>query len=330
VRREITADRGDEGLRLDLVLRRHLTDVRSATRTRVQAWIEQGLVTVNGTPVRRVSSRTALGDRVAVALPEEAPRPPMAAEDVRLDVLYEDECLLAVNKPAGLVVHPTYKHTDATLMNALLWHAKQWPEPQRPSLVSRLDKLTSGIIIVAKTAVAHARLQQALAPDSAAGRRAGSAEKDYLAVVYGRVTEARGSIDLRLSTDKNDRRRVVASTTIGAESLTRFERLGRVAAKRAGLSLLRCRLVTGRTHQIRVHLSGRGWPIVGDPAYGEPRWSAIEDPALAATVRAFPRQALHAWRVAFTHPVTRERVAIEAPIPSDIAALMDAAGLPTP
>jgi 23S rRNA pseudouridine1911/1915/1917 synthase len=292
----------------------------------VQAWIEQGLVTVNGRPVRRVSSRTALGDLVAVALPDEAPRAAMAAEDVRLDVLYEDDCLLAVNKPAGIVVHPTYKHAASTLMNALLWHARQWPDPQRPSLVSRLDKLTSGIIICAKTADSHARLQQALAPDSAKGRAA-SAEKDYLAVVYGRVTEARGEIDLRLSTDKTDRRRVVASTTTGAESLTRFERLGRVAAPRAGLSLLRCRLVTGRTHQIRVHLSARGWPIVGDPAYGEPRWSEIADPSLAATLRAFPRQALHAWRVAFTHPFRRERIAIEAPIPSDIGTLMETTGL---
>ena len=109
-------------------------------------------------------------------------------------------------------------------------------------------------------------------------------EKDYLAVVYGRVNVARGEIDLRLGRDRGDRRRVVASTTVGAKSLTRFERLARVAAPRVGLSLLRCRLVTGRTHQIRVHLAARGWPLVGDPTYGEPRASAILDPALAAVV----------------------------------------------
>ncbi len=325
----MTADRGDEGLRLDLVLRRHLTDLHRATRTRVQAWIEQGLVTVNGTPVRRVSSRAALGDIVSVVLPDEAPRAAMAAEDVRLDVLYEDDHLLAINKPAGLVVHPTYKHVAGTLMNALLFHAKAWPSPQRPSLVSRLDKLTSGITVVARTAAVHAALQRSMTVSPASARDVGerSCDKDYLAVVYGRVNVARGDIDLRLGTDPRDRRRVVASETSGAESLTRFERLARVAAPRAGLSLLRCRLATGRTHQIRVHLAARGWPIVGDPTYGEPRWTRVNDPLLAATLRAFPRQALHAWRVAFTHPVTRARVTIEAPVPLDIEDLLTAAGL---
>lgn len=317
--RVLTADRGDAGLRIDLVLRRHLTDLHRATRTRVQSWIEQGLVTVNGAPVRRVSTRAALGDVLAVMLPDETPRPPMAAEDVRLSVLYEDDSLLAIDKPAGVVVHPTYKHTAGTLMNALLFHARAWPAAQRPSLVSRLDKLTSGIILVAKTAAAHAALQKAMLPSRS--------EKDYLAVVYGRVNVARGDIDLRLATDQSDRRKVVASATTGAESLTRFERLSRVPAPRAGLSLLRCRLATGRTHQIRVHLAARGWPIVGDQAYGEPRWSTVDDPRLAATLRAFPRQALHAWRVAFSHPTTRARVIIEAPIPRDLQDLLDAAGL---
>ena len=271
--RILTADRGDDGLRLDLVLRRHLQDLRSATRTRVQAWIEAGLVTVNGVTVRRVSSRAALGDSVSILLPEESPRAVMAAEDVAVDVLYEDDELLAVNKPAGLVVHPTYKHTTATLMNALLWRARAWPAPRRPSLVSRLDKLTSGLVVVAKTATAHAALQRAMA--------ANDAEKDYLAIVYGRVNVARGDIDLRLGRDRDDRRKVVASVTVGAESLTRFERLARVAAPRAGLSLLRCRLATGRTHQIRVHLAARGWPLVG---IGVRRAALVRDRRSAARV----------------------------------------------
>lgn len=320
--RVVTTDRGDEGLRLDLVLRRHLTDLHRATRTRVQAWIEQGLVTVNGAPVRRVSTRAALGDLVSVELPDEAPRAVMSAEDVRLDVLYEDDQLLAINKPAGLVVHPTYKHTVGTLMNALLFHARAWPSPQRPSLVSRLDKMTSGIIVVAKDAELHAALQRSMNP--------GRSEKDYIAVVYGKVNVARGDIDLRIDHDRSDRRRMVASGTLGAESLTRFERLAKVAAPKAGLSLLRCRLATGRTHQIRVHLAARGWPIVGDPVYGEPRWTRVADPLLSATLRAFPRQALHSWRVAFTHPVTRARVDIEAPVPQDIADLLKMAGLAFP
>jgi 23S rRNA pseudouridine1911/1915/1917 synthase len=317
--RVLTADRGDDGLRLDLVLRRHLTDLRTASRTRVQSWIESGLVTINGAPVRRVSTRTALGDVVSMTLPEERPRGAVAAEDGDLAVLFEDDHLVAIDKPAGVVVHPTYKHAANTLLNALLGYARCWPAAQRPSLVSRLDKLTSGIVVVAKHAAAHAALQRAM--------RMNDSAKDYLAVVYGRVNVARGEIDLRLSKDRGDRRRVAASATVGAESLTRFERLARVAAPRAGLSLLRCRLGTGRTHQIRVHLAARGWPLVGDPAYGEPRWSQIDDPPLAAALRAFPRQALHAWRVAFTHPVTRERLTIEAPVPADMRELMDIAGL---
>jgi 23S rRNA pseudouridine1911/1915/1917 synthase len=152
-------------------------------------------------------------------------------------------------------------------------------------------------------------------------------EKAYLAVVYGRVNRARGEIDLRLGTDRGDRRRIVASADVGAPSLTRFERLARVPAPRVGLSLLRCRLVTGRTHQIRVHLAARGWPLVGDPVYGEPHWSRILDPTLAATLQAFPRQALHAWRVILTHPITHERLLLEAPLPCDFDGLLAASGL---
>jgi 23S rRNA pseudouridine1911/1915/1917 synthase len=245
----------------------------------------------------------------------------MTAEDVRLDVLYEDDHLVALDKPAGLVAHPTYWNMKGTLMNALLWYARGWPATQRPSLVGRLDKLTSGIVIVAKTARMHAALQRALT--------AGRGEKDYLAVVYGRVNVARGTIDLRLGRDRHDRRRIVASAEVGAPSRTHFERLARVAAPRAGLSLLRCRLVTGRTHQIRVHLAARGWPLVGDPTYGKARWPQVVDPALAAALRAFPRQALHAWRVALTHPITGEGLILEARVPRDLDALLMRSGLST-
>jgi 23S rRNA pseudouridine1911/1915/1917 synthase len=317
--RVVTADRGDAGRRLDLVLRRHLTDVAMATRTRIQAWIENGQVAVNGTPVRRVAARAALGDVMTLSLPAVAGRRAMAPENVTLDLLYEDDYLLVVNKPAGLVVHPGYRNTEGTLMNALLWHARRWPEGQRPSLVGRLDKLTSGIVVVAKSAGLHAALQRAMASSQS--------EKDYLAVVYGRVKSIRGEIDLRVAVDRGDRRRLVASETTGAASVTRFERLGRVAAPRVGLSLLRCRLSTGRRHQIRVHLAARGWPLVGDPTYGEPRWSAIVEPTLATALRAFSRQALHAWRIAVTHPITGDRLVVEAAVPGDFEALLSAAKL---
>ena len=244
----------------------------------------------------------------------------MLAEDVAIDVLYEDDHLLALNKPAGVVVHPTHAYLAGTLMNALLWHARAWPAGHRPSLVGRLDKLTSGIVLVARTAAVHAALQRAMASRGA--------EKDYLALVYGRVEPDRGDIGLHLARDRSDRRRVVASGTSGAPSLTRFERVASVPAPGAGLALLRCRLATGRTHQIRVHLAARGWPIVGDPVYGEPRWSAIADPVLAGVLASFPRQALHAWRLAITHPVTGARLAIEAAPPADLVYLLAAAGFP--
>lgn len=321
--RLVTADRGDAGRRLDLVLRRHLADVDDATRTRVQTWIENGLVTVNGSTIRRVAARAAFGDRIAVELSERRPRRAMAAEDARLDVLYEDDFLLAVNKPAGVVVHPAFTNPTGTLMNALLGRARAWPVQQRPSIVGRLDKLTSGVVIVARSAQAHAKLQRALSSTPASTH----CEKEYLAVVYGRVKVRRGEIDLRLGHDRTDRRRIVASTTAGAASLTRFERIAQVAAPRIGLSLLRCRLVTGRRHQIRVHLAARGWPIVGDPVYGDAGWSKVADVELAATLRAFPRQALHGWRVSFIHPETRGRLVIEAPLPRDFEDLLVATGL---
>jgi 23S rRNA pseudouridine1911/1915/1917 synthase len=316
--RTLTADRGDAGLRLDLVLRRHLTDVRTATRTRVQGWIEAGLVTVNGRPVRRVAARAALGDVVAVALPD-VPRPVMAAEAVGLDVVHEDGHLLIVNKPAGMVVHPAHRQPAGTLMNALLWHARDWPVPERPSLASRIDKLTSGLVVVARTAAIHTALQRTLASTDTS--------KEYLSLVYGRVNTPRGAIDLRLRRDPFDRRRVVASPDLGAPSLTRFERLARVPAPRVGLTLLRCRLLTGRTHQIRVHLAARGWPIVGDPVYGSPRWRDLEDESLGALLRDFPRQALHAWRLEFVHPATGRPLRVESPVPDDLQALFAAAGL---
>jgi len=319
--RHITADRGDARRRIDLVLRRHLTDLAAATRTQVQAWIADGRVRVNGRTVRRVAARAALGDALTIEVPERAlpARAAMAAEPRELRVLYEDAGLLAVDKPAGMVVHPAYRNVTGTLMNALLWRARNWPAGQRPSIVGRLDKLTSGVVVVAKTRAMHAALQRAVA--------APAAEKEYLALIYGRAA-ARGVIDLRLARDRSDRRRMTASAADGVASLTRYERLAYAAMPR-GVSLLRCRIVTGRTHQIRAHLAARGWPIVGDRVYGGAEWTRIADPALAAALRDFPRLALHARRVSFTHPATARRLTIDAPVPSDLEALLANCGLST-
>jgi len=195
-----------------------------------------------------------------------------------LEILFEDEWLLAVDKPAGVVVHPTYKNVAGTLLDDL---RARLPAATL-SVVSRLDRLTSGIVVLAKSPAVHAALQE----------RWPGAEKDYLAVVDGRVEPERGDIDEPLGTDPSDRRRRVVRED-GAPSLTRFERLA--YDEHVDRSVLRCRLVTGRRHQIRVHLATRGWPIAGDAVYGRPQ-------------PEFPRHALHAWRLAFDHPVSGARI----------------------
>jgi 23S rRNA pseudouridine1911/1915/1917 synthase len=314
-RRTLATDRGDNGRRIDLVLRRHLRDLPAASRTRLQEWIAEGRVFIGGIPVRRPAARVGAGDEVAVDVPTDSAPRAMTPEAMPLDVLYEDDHLLAIDKPAGVVVHPGYGHGEGTLMHALLWRAQSWDVSQRPSLVSRLDKLTSGVLVIAKEARIHAALQ-------AAHRHS---RKDYLAVVHGRVNTARGTIALRLARDSQDRRRMTAGS--GANSITEFERLARTPAPAAAVSLLRCRLVTGRMHQIRAHLAARGWPIVGDPTYGRRDWSGPPSTPLDAAVRAFSRQALHAWRIALPHPVSGRHLEIEAPLPADIHDLLSATGL---
>jgi 23S rRNA pseudouridine1911/1915/1917 synthase len=226
----------------------------------------------------------------------------MNASQAGLEVLYEDDVLLAVNKPAGLVVHPTYKNAEGTLLDAL----RARSPAERFFLAGRLDRMTSGVVIAVKSQDAYVSIQRAW-PD---------ADKDYLAVVHGRVEPVCGDIDLRLGPDPDDRRRRMASEASGAASLTRFERLAYSDLPPDGLSLLRCRLVTGRRHQIRVHLAARGWPIVGDTVYGRP------------DVPLFPRQALHAWRVALRHPHSGQPLRIDAPLPADLGDFLTAAVLP--
>jgi len=318
----VIADRGDAGCRLDLVLVRRLTGLRGATRTRLQRWIEEGHVELNGRPARRPAIRTSLGDCIRVAVPSDAVRRPRgsrlgataAASD--LDVLFEDEHVLAVNKPAGLVVHPAYKHPDDTLMDQLQSRSRAWHADTRPSILGRLDKLTSGVVLVAKSRSVHAALQQTLAESSSG--------KFYLAIVSGPVKAARGTIDLPLARDAGDRRRVVVAAS-GRQSVTHFERLGRTPHCDRSVALLRCRLMTGRMHQLRVHLAARGWPIVGDPVYGQPV-APMDDAALAEMLRAFTRQALHAQRVVFVHPVTQALITIDAPVPADMQQIIDYCG----
>jgi 23S rRNA pseudouridine1911/1915/1917 synthase len=313
--RTFRADRGDDRERIDRVLQRHLADRPDVTRSRIQGWIGEGLVRVNGAPAAKPSSRLMTGDVVEVELPPLPERRAVTAQEMPLSVLFEDEHLLAIDKPSGLVVHPTIGHREGTLINALLWHARDWGEGQRPGLVNRLDRGTSGVLLVAKTPAVHGALARSL--------RRRNAEKEYLAVVYGATPFEQGRIERKILRDPADHKRMTTSKTEGRDSVTLYERM----AEASGLTLLRCRLLTGRTHQIRVHLQSQGWPIVGDPVYGEPRWKGIVEPGLAALCRDFPRQALHAFRLSFVHPATGAPLEITAPVPADLEALLAAAGL---
>lgn len=286
------ADRGDARLRLDQILARRVTAVTHMSRSVAQKWIEAGLVTVDGRVARRSSDRVREHAVIHVVLPPEATlRSVPEPEPRQLDVLYEDDALVAVNKPAGVVVHPSYKQLSGTLLNAVLWHVRTRADA-KPGILTRLDKDTSGVVVVAAGSGVHAALQR----DAAAGR----IRKEYLAVVHGAPQPATGVIRDPLGRDPDDRRRVIV-TPGGAPSETRYEVLGAVDVD---LSLVRCELVTGRTHQIRVHLSARGWPILGDRLYG-------------GDTGRMSRQALHAWRITLPHPATRDSLVIEAPLPAD-------------
>jgi len=233
-------------------------------------------------------------------MPEDAPgfqsrRPPPEPERLDLTILYEDESLIALDKAPGMVVHPTYRNWSGTLLNGVLWHLRG-RAGATPHIITRLDKDTSGVVLMALTPDIHAQVQR----EAEAGR----VRKEYLAVVRGTPAPPRGSITLPLGRSLEDRRRVVV-TPAGQDSHTEYE----VLSSSNGHSLVRCELRTGRTHQIRVHLATQGWPIAGDRVYGEP------DGAVG-------RQALHAWRVALTHPLTRKPLEIEAAVPPDLQQLL--------
>jgi 23S rRNA pseudouridine1911/1915/1917 synthase len=287
-----TADRGDSRLRLDQVIVRRITQVSGMSRALAQRWIAEGLVSVNRTRAARASIHVREGASVEVTLPDrshlrEKPRP----EPLPLDIVHEDSALLAVNKPAGMVVHPSFRNPSGTLLNGVLWHLRDRKDV-RPGLVSRLDKDTSGVVLIALSPGVHARLQR--------DARAGRVIKEYLAIVVGTPDPPEGRILLPLRRDPADRRRMIADSS-GAPSETRYS----VVRTAMAYSLVRCELVTGRTHQIRVHLASNGWPIVGDRRYGSPH-------------PFIQRQALHAWRITFPHPESRQLLRIETRPPDDI------------
>lgn len=314
--RLIALDRGDDGVRIDRVLWRHLRNEKGTSRNRIQRWIDAGDVLINGRPPSRPAWRVRSGDELQVRVSRIPSRAQPQAEEIPLDVLYEDEDLMVVNKPPGLVVHPSYRNTTGTLLNGLLARARDWPEQSSPTLVGRLDKFTSGAILVAKRRRIHAALQRAAA--------ANRIDKDYFAIVRGRPTPARGTIDLALDRDPWDRRRVTVTDRGGQPSITKYERLWTTA----GYSAIKCRLITGRMHQIRVHLAAKGWPIVGDAVYSSIGLKTMtRGSAKPADTIGFPRQALHAWQLRLRHPRTGHPLAVEAPLPRDMRALADELGL---
>jgi len=302
----VTVEDAEAGERLDRVLAARLA---AYSRTRLKHLVESGQVMLEGATITDPSLRVKPGQSFIVAIPppvDDRPTPQAMA----LAIVYEDEQVLVLDKPAGLVVHPAPGNLDRTLVNALLAHCGDSLAGiggvKRPGIVHRLDKDTSGLLVIAKTDLAH----QKLSADFAARRLT----RAYLAVVRGVPNPGAGEIEARIGRSKTDRKKMAVLATGGKAALTRYRTLRRFGAAAA---LLECRLATGRTHQIRVHLAAKGHPLIGDPVYGRGRASSLPPAA-----RDFGRQALHAERLGFTHPTRGEYLEFSTPLPSDMAALI--------
>jgi 23S rRNA pseudouridine1911/1915/1917 synthase len=301
-----TVDPAAAGNRLD----RYVAARLDLPRNRVQHWIRDGRVRINGAPAKP-SQEVAAGDTVDCE-PEEPREERVVAEAGDLDILYADPELVVLAKPAGLTVHPGAGRPSGTLAHRLLAH---YPEmagvggPGRPGIVHRLDRDTSGVMVVARTARAYDRLSRDFA--------ARNVSKRYLAIAYGTPRPPVGSITEPIGRHPS-RRKEMTVRPDGRPASTGYE----ILATGAGIALLALDLKTGRTHQIRVHLKSIGHPLVGDPVYGEARWKALPRP-LQERLRSFPRPALHAFRLAFRHPTTGEPLAFEAPVPADLKELWE-------
>ena len=317
----IELPRAAAGLRLDQALAAALPQY---SRARLQRWIREGAVRLAGTAgpmgsasMARARDRVRGGERLEVRA-EFPASDRVEAEPLPLRIVYEDEALLVLDKPAGLVVHPGAGNRSHTLQNALLAHDERLARVPRAGLVHRLDKDTSGLLIVARTPESHTRLVAALA--------AREITREYLALVWGRPV-AGGHIEQPIGRDPAMRTRMAVSRA-GRAAMTHY----RIAERFAAHTLLQVRLETGRTHQIRVHLAHIGLPVVGDPVYGGRR-RQLPSGALNDTLQACRRQALHAARLSLAHPFTGRQQAFEAPVPADLAELLGAlraAGAPAP
>jgi 23S rRNA pseudouridine1911/1915/1917 synthase len=311
-RRVFAVTAADAGVRLDRFLQARAADL---SRTRLQALIAAGRVLVDGRP-RKASHRIRGGEAVSVEVPPPAPLA-LVPEPIPLDIVYEDDAVLVVNKPTGLVVHPGAGHATGTLVHALLWHCGSSLSGiggvRRPGIVHRLDRGTSGLLAVAKSDAAHTGLTRQL--------KARSVERRYLCLVHGSVREPEGVIETPIGRDPGNRLKMaVRPPGAGRLALTRYRVLERFRDP-APLTLLAVDLGTGRTHQIRVHLAHLGFPVVGDRTYRR-RPAGLLDATLAARVTALGGLALHAQRLGFTHPETGARLRFEASLPPPFEALV--------
>jgi len=293
-----------DGLRLD----RALADLfPSHSRNFLGRLIEEGHVSVDGRVAAKVSQHVGEGHEVTVELPPPAPTE-IISQEIPLTILHEDANLVVIDKPAGLVVHPSAGHADGTLVNALVFHVKDLSGvggELRPGIVHRLDKDTSGVMVIAKNDATHRALTAAWNTDAV--------RKEYIAVVYGTPANAKGTIDAPIGRDPRDRKRM-AVVSGGRNAITDYEVIERLRYA----SLLRLRLRTGRTHQIRVHLKHLGHPIIGDPLYSGPQWKGIPDKRVQKAIASFPRQALHALSIRLPVGV------FEAGVPGDMVKLIEA------
>ena len=329
VLKELITDTDSSGKRLDAWLSAQLTP--DLSRNRIQSLISGGQVSIDGKPIRETKHKLREGLRVTIEIPAPEDAAPKG-EDIALDILYEDADLIVINKPAGFVVHPGNGNWTGTLVNALIHHCGDTLSGiggvRRPGIVHRLDKETSGIMVVAKNDLAHRHLSAQFADHG----RTNDLERAYLAIVWGTPDRTTGTIDAPLGRSHRDRTKqavVHEEREDARHAVTHFEVKERYAAKEdatALASLVECRLETGRTHQIRVHMAHTGHPLVGDLEYGssyKTKANKLDEP-LQSIVKGFTRQALHARLLAFEHPSTGELLRFEAPAPQDMAELIKA------
>lgn len=286
----------EAGMRADVALAQLL----EITRSNMQKLLEEGRA-VRGQKVIKSNYRVKAGEEILVNLPEPQPLD-VQPEDIPLDIIYEDDDVVVVNKARGMVVHPAAGNYNGTLVNALLYHCKNLSGINgviRPGIVHRLDKDTSGIMICAKNDSAHLSLSEQI--------QSKTAQRTYLAVVRGNVKNDSGIIETQIARDKNDRKKMAVVTEGGRQAITEYE----VAERFGKYTVVKCRLKTGRTHQIRVHMEYLGYPLVGDPKY-----SPMKTPF------AINGQALHSLTLSFTHPRTGERLTFEATLPEDMKKIL--------